>query len=274
MFDFVRNHTRLVLGFLLLLIIPSFVFFGVQGYSRFTEAGNETVAKVDGVAITRAEWDAAHARNVERMRRQTPDLDVALLDTPQVRRETLDGMVRERVLLAAANELQLFPSVARMAMLFDSDPQFAGLRGPDGSINRDLLAAQGMTPEMFDQRLRQDFAMQQVLAGITQTPVAPAATAAAALDPLLQRREVQLQRFDPAAYRGRVNPDRCRARGLLQGQRGTLPGARAGAASNTWCSTWNRWPRPSPCPRTTCAPTTPRTPAATRWPRSGVPATS
>lgn len=204
MFDFVRNHTRVVLGFLLLLIVPSFVFFGVQGYSRFTEAGNETVAKVDGVAITRAEWDAAHARNVERVRRQSPEIDVQLLDSPQVKRETLDGMVRERVLLAAANRLQLYPSVARMAMLFDSDPQFAGLRGPDGRINRDLLAAQGMTPEMFDQRLRQDFAMQQVLAGITQTPLAPAATAAAAIDPLFQRREVQLQRFDPAAYRARV----------------------------------------------------------------------
>ncbi|MBE0547969.1 MAG: SurA N-terminal domain-containing protein, partial [Rubrivivax sp.] len=204
MFDFVRNHTRLVLGFLLLLIVPSFVFFGVQGYSRFTEAGNETVAKVDGVAITRAEWDAAHARNVERVRRQSPDIDVQLLDSPQVRRETLDGMVRERVLLAAARQMQLFPSVARMAMLFDSDPQFAGLRGPDGRINRDLLAAQGLTPEMFDQRLRQDFAMQQVLAGITQTPLAPATIAAAAIDPLFQRREVQLQRYDPAAYRARV----------------------------------------------------------------------
>ncbi len=206
MFDFVRTHTRVVLGFLLLLIVPSFVFFGVQGYSRFTEAGNETVAKVDGVAITRAEWDAAHARNVERVRRQSPDIDAQFLDSPQVRRETLDAMVRERVLLAAAQQLQLFPSVARMAMLFDNDPQFAGLRGPDGRINRELLAAQGLTPEMFDQRLRQDFAMQQVLAGITQTPLAPASIAAAAIDPLLQRREVQLQRFDPAAYRARVAP--------------------------------------------------------------------
>ena len=52
----------LALGFLLLLIVPSFVFFGVQGYSRFTEAGNEEVARVDRVSITRAEWDAAVLR--------------------------------------------------------------------------------------------------------------------------------------------------------------------------------------------------------------------
>ena len=48
--------------------------------------------------------------------------------------------------------------------------------------------------------------MRQVLAGITQTPLAPAATAAAAIDPLFQRREVQLQRFDPAAFLARANP--------------------------------------------------------------------
>ena len=70
------------------------------------------------VEVPRAEWDAAHARNVERVRRQSPDVDVQLLDSPQARRDTLDGMVRERVLLAAAADLQLYPSLSRMAMLF------------------------------------------------------------------------------------------------------------------------------------------------------------
>lgn len=206
MFDFVRNHTRLALGFMLLLIIPSFIFFGVQGYSRFTDPTNAAVAKVDGHSISRAEWEDAHKRNVDMARRQAPTLDAAVFDTPQLRRETLDGMIRERVLLAAANQLHLFPSVGRMARLFDSDPQFAGLRGADGKINRDLLAAQGMTPEMFDQRLRQDFAVRQVLAGVTQTATAPGLAASAALDAFLQRRQVQLQSFEPAAYRAKVAP--------------------------------------------------------------------
>ncbi|MDP1901556.1 MAG: SurA N-terminal domain-containing protein [Rubrivivax sp.] len=206
MFDFVRTHTRLALGFMLLLIIPSFVFFGVQGYSRFSDPTNATVAKVDGVSISRAEWDAAHKRNVDMARRQSPTLDAALFDTPQLRQETLDGLVRERLLQAAANQLHLYPTVARMSRLFDSDPQFAGLRGPDGKISRDLLAAQGMTPEMFDQRLRQDLAVRQVLAGLTQTATAPGFAASAALDAFLQRRQVQLQIFDATAYRAKVNP--------------------------------------------------------------------
>ena len=47
MFDFVRNHTRLALGFMLLLIIPSFVFFGVEGYSRFND-GTAAAVATDG----------------------------------------------------------------------------------------------------------------------------------------------------------------------------------------------------------------------------------
>jgi peptidyl-prolyl cis-trans isomerase D len=206
MFDFVRDHSRLALGFLLLLIIPSFVFFGVQGYSRFADGANAPVAKVDGQNISRNEWDNAHKRYLDQVRRQSPNLDPAKLDSPELRSETLDGLVRERVLLAAANQLHLFPTPARMVRLFDSDPQFAGLRGPDGKISRELLAVQGMNAEIFDQRLRQDLGVRQVLDGITQTVPAPVAATTAALDAFLQRREVQVQRFDALAYRAKVAP--------------------------------------------------------------------
>ncbi|MBA4175547.1 MAG: peptidylprolyl isomerase [Leptothrix sp. (in: Bacteria)] len=206
MFEFIRTHTRLALGFMLLLIIPSFVFFGVQGYSQFNDAGNDTVAKVDGQSITRAEWDSGHQRYLDQLRRQSPDLANLPVDTPESRRATLDNLVRERVLLAAANKQHLFPTNERMARLFDSDPQYAGLRGPDGRISRELLVAQGLTPALFDQRLRQELGLKQVLAGVLQTAPASATPAKAALDAFFERRAVQLQRFDPAAYRDRVKP--------------------------------------------------------------------
>ena len=206
MFDFIREHTRLALGFMLLLIIPSFVFFGSQGYSGMTDGSSATVAKVDGQSITRNEWDDAHKRYVDQVRRQSPNVDIAQFDTPALRRDTLDGLVRDRVLIAAADHLHLYPTVGRMARLFDSDPQFAGLRGPDGKISAELLAIQGMSPALFDQRLRQDLATRQVLAGVTQTAPMAAMAASAALDAYFQRREVQLQRYEPAAYRSKVNP--------------------------------------------------------------------
>lgn len=206
MFEFIRTHSRLMLGVMVLLIFPSFVFFGIQGYSGFREGGAQTVAKVDGQAITRGEWDQAHQRNIERLRRQMPDVDVKLLETPQMKRETLDGLLRERVLLVAASKMNLVPDDARVQRLFVTDPQFAGLRNPDGSVNRDLLAAQGMSSQMFVQQLRQEFGARQVLAAVSQSSFEPQAIAAVALDALLQRREVQLQRFDSAAYVAKVNP--------------------------------------------------------------------
>lgn len=206
MFDFIRTHSKLMLGLVVLLIIPSFVFFGLQGYSSFTDAANAAVAQVDGRKITQGEWDLAHQRTIDRLRQQMPGVDVGLLDTPQMKRETLDAMVRERVLLAEANARHLFPTDQRLQRLFVSDPQFADWRNPDGSVNRDLLAAQGMSSDLFAQQLRTEYGMQQVLGGVTRSVVAPAAVAAAALDALLQQRELQVERFDAADFRDRVQP--------------------------------------------------------------------
>ena len=206
MFDFVRTHTRLFQGILVLLIFPSFVFFGVQGYSSFTDGTAAKVAEIDGRGITQVEWDAAHQRNVERLRQQMPNIDVKLLDSPAMRSQSLDAMVRERVLLAAADHLHLGISDEQLQRVFATDPQFAPLRNADGSVNRDLLMAQGMSSEMFAQSLRQDLAMRQVLQGIGATVVAPKAVVDPSLDALLQRRQVQLQRFDAQAYRAKVSP--------------------------------------------------------------------
>jgi peptidyl-prolyl cis-trans isomerase D len=206
MFDFVRSHTRLFQFILVLLIFPSFVFFGIQGYDRMSEGGNATIATVAGRDIKQAEWDAAHRDQVERVRRQAPGVDVKLLDTPQMRQQSLDLLIRDRVMLAAADSLNLVTTDDRLQRLFVSDPQFAPLRNPDGSVNKQFLAAQGMSSEMFAQRLRQDVTLRQVLQGVNGTVLAPAAAASAALDAFFQQREVQVQRFDPKDYAAKVSP--------------------------------------------------------------------
>jgi peptidyl-prolyl cis-trans isomerase D len=206
MFEFIRTHQRLTLGFLLLLIIPSFIFFGIEGYTRFTGGGNETVAKVDGVSITRAEWDQAHQRFIDRLRRQQPAQDTGGLDTPEARRETLEALVRERTLMAAANKLHLTPSTERVQEIFHSDPQYAALRTPDGKVNHELLSLQGMSAETLAAQIKLEVGMRQVLAGVERSSIAPAGASGQALDALLQRREAQVQRFDPNSYRTKANP--------------------------------------------------------------------
>ena len=206
MFEFVRTHTRLLQFLLLILILPSFVVFGIQGYSKFTEGGNATVASVDGVAIKQAEWDVSHRDQIERVRQRAPNVDVKLLDSPSFRAESLDTLLHQRVLATAMDKLHLVVSDERLQRLFVSDPQFAQLRNADGSVNKDLLAAQGMSSEMFAARLRQDMALQQVQGGITGSVLSPATDVAQALDALLQRREIRAARFEAKDFAARVAP--------------------------------------------------------------------
>ena len=195
MFDFFRKHTwllQLILGFVVLAFVGGGVY---QGYGSFMNDVATTVAKVDGRKITRTEWEQAQREQIDRIRRQMPNVDPKLFDTPEMKRQSLDAVVRERVLLVAADKLHLRITDARLQRIFASDPQFAFLRNPDGSVNKEALAAQGLSSEGFAQRLRQDLSLRQVLQGVTGTVFAPLSVTNAALDAMFQQREVQVQRF-------------------------------------------------------------------------------
>jgi peptidyl-prolyl cis-trans isomerase D len=206
MFDFVRTHNRLLQFLLALVIVPSFVVVGVQGYSRFMDGSSKTVATVDGADVKLAEVEAAHRQQIERYTQQMPGADIKMFDTPEMKRQTLDVMVRERVLMDATAKDHLVVSDDRLKRLFLADPQYAAFRRPDGTVNAEMLAAQGMNSEMFAERLRQDFAFKQVLLGLADSSMSGATLASAATDALLERREAQLQRFDAKDYQAKVNP--------------------------------------------------------------------
>ena len=150
MFDFVRKHTKIMMGLMFLLIIPSFVLFGIDGYNRMREKG-DAVARVGGQDITQGEWDAAHKSEADRLRAQMPNLDAKLLDSPEARYSTLERLVRERVMAQAADQFKLTTSDARLARDLQEDPGIASLRRPDGKLDmeryRQMAASQGLTPE-------------------------------------------------------------------------------------------------------------------------------
>lgn len=187
MFDFVRQHNRLFQFILLLLILPSFAFVGMQGYTSMMGGANAGVASVDGRKITQLEWDNAQREQAQRIRSQNPTVDAKLLDTPEMKHQALEGLVTERTLQAAATHQHFTPSVEAVNARFWNDPQFAFLRNPDGTVNKGLLAAQGMTPSMFMERLRQDYGLRQVSAPVETSAVAGAAAPKLAFDALLQQ---------------------------------------------------------------------------------------
>lgn len=207
MFDFVRNNTKIMMGLLFLLIIPSFVMFGIDGYSRFNEQGS-VVAQVDGNKITQAEWDNAHKREVERIRVSMPNIEGKLLDSPEARYATLERLVREQVLSAATKKLHLTTSDARLARELQQNPTIASLRTADGKLDmeryRQLVGSQGMTPDMFEAQVRNDLSTRQVMQVLQNSALTSPAQANAALNAFFQRREIQIQRFTPDEFLGKV----------------------------------------------------------------------
>lgn len=207
MFDYIRNNTRLMGILLALFIVPAFVLVGVDGYSNMGGRG-ETVAVVAGAPIKQEEWDAAHRTEVDRMRASQPNLDLKLFDTDQARFATLERLIRDRVLATAAQKFKLATSDQKLARDLQSNEAIAALRKPDGTLDMDryrqLLAAQGMSPEMFEAQMRQDLSQQQVLQAVAASSIATPAVANVALQAFFERREVQWLRFDPATYRDKV----------------------------------------------------------------------
>jgi peptidyl-prolyl cis-trans isomerase D len=206
MFDFFRRHTRVLQFALVLLIFPSFVFFGIQGYSRFSDAENTKVAAVGGQTVTQSEWDAAHREQVERLRRQMPGIDVRMFDTPEMKLQSLESLLRERVIQAAVRKANLYTSDERLLRLFGADQELAFLRNPDGSVNQAALAAQGMSSDVFAERLRHDMTARQVIGGLSTSAFAPASAASTAMDAMFQQREVQIQRFEVKNYLAKIAP--------------------------------------------------------------------
>lgn len=209
MFDAVRKHSKIMMGVMFLLIIPSFVLFGIDGYKRFNEGG-EVVARVAGKDIKQGEWDIAHKNEAERLRVSMPNLDARLLDSPEARYATLERMVRDRVLLIAVEKSHLTVSDARLARELHDNPNIAALRRPDGSLDMDryrqLVGSQGMTPEMFESRVRTDISIRQVVDGLRASGLASQAVADVSLNAFLEKREVQVARFNPADFASRVQP--------------------------------------------------------------------
>jgi peptidyl-prolyl cis-trans isomerase D len=205
MFEFIRTHQRLMQFLLLLLILPSFVLVGVSSYNS-RGGSNDGVATVDGKSITQQEWEAAQRRQLDQARQMMgAQFDQKLFDTPEAKQAVLDQLVAERALNAEIVRQHL---TVNDAALQKAIMEIQAFRKEDGSFDMDrykaALAAQGMTPDSFDARMRHDLAVQQLVGSVQQTAFAPRTIANRLSDINDQEREVQEQLFPAANYVSQV----------------------------------------------------------------------
>ena len=207
MFEFFRSHGKPVYAILFSLIILAFAVSGMSGYESMFNAG-EDVAKVDGRKIKETDLDAAYKNEIERIRAANPSVDIKLLDTPEAKYATLERLVREQVVGAAARDAHFETSDQRLANELQSDPTIASLRQPDGKIDEEryklLVGSQGLTPEMFEARVRSQISARQVFKGIQGSGFTTNAVGDVALNAFLQKREIQVAVFDAASFASKV----------------------------------------------------------------------
>jgi peptidyl-prolyl cis-trans isomerase D len=214
MFEFIRNHQRLIQIFLALLIVPSFVLVGVSSYENRGGGGN-SVATVDGQAITQQDWEAAQRSQMDRYRQQLgPQFDPKMFETPEAKQAILDNLVAER---AIGREIAKEHMTAADASVQKAILDIPNFRNPDGSFNKEtylaVLQSQGMSPQVFEARMRHDMAVQQLAGSIQATAFAPRSVTARLSDINDQEREVEEIVFPVAEYAAKVNvtPDMVKA---------------------------------------------------------------
>jgi peptidyl-prolyl cis-trans isomerase D len=206
MLEFIRSHQRIMQLVLLLLIFPSFAFFGLESYTRMGDREN-AVAKVGGQSITQPEVDAAQRQQMDRFKQMFGDqVDPKMLDTQEARDGILQNLIAQKALAVEASRAKLAVSDQTLQQTIMGIP---GLVGPDGKFDSErykaLLAMQGMTPAMYEARLRQDLALQQLNGSIQSTAFVPKTVATRISDINAQEREVQALEIKAADYAGKVN---------------------------------------------------------------------
>ncbi|MFP3502012.1 SurA N-terminal domain-containing protein [Burkholderia sp. SIMBA_062] len=210
MLDFFRNHQRLMMALLLLIVLPGLGFVGIQGFRGFFD-DSANVAAINGHKITRVEFDGAFRQQIDQARQALGgQFDIKAFDTPEHRKQVLDGLIQQRVLADETQRLHLTASDNAVRDALMNEPMIASLKKPDGSIDVEryaqLLSFQGMTPEQYQERVRYSLALQQIPASIVASAFTPKGPAQRLSELAAQQREVQALVLKTSDYAAKVQP--------------------------------------------------------------------
>ncbi len=171
MFDFVNRKKRIVQIIMALAVLP-FLFWGVESYRDKGDDG--FVAIVEGDKISRREFEQALRDHHERVRGMLgANFDSSMLDNFEVRNSVLERLVQQRLIQSEAEkngfvvlDSQLIKTIQDI-QAFQKEGKFSKQQ------YEDLLRAQGLTPALFELRVRKELMIQQLMDGYSENAFAP-----------------------------------------------------------------------------------------------------
>ncbi|HEX5394009.1 MAG TPA: SurA N-terminal domain-containing protein [Rhodocyclaceae bacterium] len=200
MFDSVRNNRRIVQLFLGLITLP-FAFWGVESYVRNAGAGDD-VATVGGSKISQQEFQRALQAQQEKMRTQMGgrDIPAAALDNPELRKAVIDSLVNQRLLAVHAQKAHMLIADQSLAQFIASVPELQENGAFSPARYEALVAAQGMSKEAFEQKLRHDMVVQQSIGAVAQASMPGDAAVTRWLAAQLETRTVSEVQYKPEDF--------------------------------------------------------------------------
>jgi peptidyl-prolyl cis-trans isomerase D len=200
MFDFIRTHQRLMQLLLLILVVPSFVFLGISGYSFVT--ADPAIAEIGRASVSKNEFTQAQRNQLQQMQVSSQGrFDPALLDNPEARKALLDQLIDRKVQIAVAQREHFSVSDATLRRAIAAMPQLQ----VDGQFSPDryheVLASYGMTPRDFEASQRSELALERVLGPVGDTASLPGPVIDSLKRALTEERTVRLKVFNAADHR-------------------------------------------------------------------------
>ena len=169
-----RNASSWVVKVLLLMLVVSFAIWGI-GDIFYGSGQNPTVATVGDAEIPAHELAEAFNRAVANLQRQLgPEFDRERAIQLGVMQQTLQDLIRQRLISLEAQEMGLVVPDDALRALVIQDPMFQSAGQFDRSRFDQLLRASGLSEEAYLASLRQQV-VRQALTGSIAGPVdAPA----------------------------------------------------------------------------------------------------
>ncbi|HEX4916945.1 MAG TPA: SurA N-terminal domain-containing protein [Limnobacter sp.] len=205
MFDFIRNHQKIMQFVLLLFIAPAFALFGLEGYNQVSQDAN-ALAQVGDYAITQEEFDQVKRQRIEEARAQSGNnFDPKVFDSPEINRQLLDSMVLQYMVQQSVQKQYLTASDSALQEEIKNTPLFQVDGKFDLETYKRELAARGLSPSQYEANLRFSLARNQVLDPLLRATFFPATLSKQLDDVQLSGRVVRTTNIDLAPYLAKVS---------------------------------------------------------------------
>ena len=189
MFDLVHKYRRVVQIILLLLVIP-FAIWGLESYTRVM-SDRDAVAKVNGLEISKREFDEQMGEQLEQVRRAFgAQIDPAMLDTPEARRALLDGLISQKLVLSEAGRRHMFMSKEAVIEAIQNAPEFQENGQFSPARYTAYLQSQNKTDQRYVAELQTQLPLMRLMSTVADGAIAPRSVASRLIALEGQKREV------------------------------------------------------------------------------------